>query len=148
MKGKEVSLTEIQENYDIAKKMYIEKEKELENVREAHKKEMEKVCLDKLKLEDDVRCLTFENEKLKSKDNTYMSVFECLNEYLDSKGLKISKIGQIVEANQESNKKQIDPGVQEVKYLCDECDLEFNVKEELRGHKSDVYLHSNEICVM
>ena len=139
LRSKESLISEVQENYDIAKKLYVKKEKELEKVKEEYKKEIDKVCLDKLKLEDDVRCLTFENEKLKSKDNTYISVFECLNEFLGSKGMKISKMGQILESNQESNKKHTDPQKPEVKFVCDECDLECNSKEELRKHKSEVH---------
>ena len=94
LKEKVKSLGEVEENYEVARKMFIEKEKELEKVNEIHMKEREKEGLDRLKLEDTVRRLTMENEKLKSKDNTYFNIFECLNQVLDSKGFKISKIDE------------------------------------------------------
>ena len=69
LKVKLDSLDEVQEDYEVAKKMYLEKEKELEKSNEIHKKEMDKEGLDRMKLEDTVRRLTLENEKLKTKNN-------------------------------------------------------------------------------
>ena len=61
LKVKLESLNDVQKNYEVARKMYLEKEKEMEKSDKAQKKEMEKEGLDNIKLEDAVRRLTMEN---------------------------------------------------------------------------------------
>ena len=64
VKAKTSLLEEVQENYEIARKLFMDKEKELDKVKEGQLKEAEKDGLDRMKLEDKVRCLILENERL------------------------------------------------------------------------------------
>ena len=54
LKAKVDSLSEVEENYDVARRMYVEKEKELQKSNELHSKDLEKEGLGRLKLEDTV----------------------------------------------------------------------------------------------
>ena len=142
LKAKVDSLSEVEENYDVARRMYVEKEKELQKSNELHSKDLEKEGLDRLKLEDTVRRLTLENERLKAKDNTYFNIY--IYQFLDSKGFKISKIGEIHEENQSKEmdddvRKEKETDGRAVKFVCEECDQEMNSKEILDAHKNTVH---------
>ena len=137
--------------------MFLEKEKEIEKVKESHQKEKEKDSLDRLKLEDTVRNLVLENQRLKSKDDAYFNIFDCLNQFLDSKGFKISKVGEVKDNNGNKNRNDQNPpkdasrekneheqGLSSnlVTFLCDKCDFETNSKKELESHNTNVHIRA------
>ena len=127
------SLEEMKENYEVARTMFLEKEKELKKAKELNIKENEKEGLDRLKLEDNVRRLILENEKLKSKDETYFNIFDCLNQFLDSKGFKILKVGEVKETKKSQNEPK-DTVKTNVRFLCEECEHEASSKADLDAH--------------
>ena len=110
---------------------------------------MEKVGIEKMKLEDTAKRLIMENEMLKRKDETYFNIYECLNQFLDSKGFKISKKGEIHEEIPDNDaNKETQADESSVKFVCDEGDEVLNSKTELTVHKSNMHitLHSCNIC--
>ena len=150
LRENEKSVEEVEENFETARKMYLEKEKELEKLRETHAKDMGKEGLDRMKLEDSVRRVTQENERLKNKDETYFSIFECLNQFLDSKGFKISKVGEVNDAHvtQGCREEMKQQAKTKVIYVCKECEQETNSKEELETHKRNSHkiTHKCNVC--
>ena len=142
------------ESYETARKMFLEKENELERVKESHMKDMEKEGLDRLKLEDSVRALTLSNERLKVKDDTYFNMFDCMNQFMESKGFKISKVGEVQDVHviqggkqspESNDKKKAERTT--VMYVCDECDQETTSKHDLESHKDEVHRANYECNV-
>ena len=111
---------------------------------------MGKEGLDRMKLEDSVRRVTQENERLKNKDETYFSIFDCLNQFLDSKGFKISKVVEVNDAHvtQGCCEEMKQQAKTKVIYVCKECEQETNSKEELETHKRNSHkiTHKCNVC--
>ena len=78
-----------------------------------------------------------ENEKLKSKDETYVNVFDCLIQFLDSRGFRISKVGEVQDAHVSNDAKDKTKLI--VKFLCDRCDHETTSKNALETHKMAIH---------
>ena len=133
LKAKEEVIEDLTERFNVAKQMYTEKVREMEKLKEEYKKETEHSSIEKMKVEDTLRNLVKENEKLKRKDDTYVNVFECLNQFLASKGFEISKLGDV------QDEKRNVPSQHEGTFVCDICDFETEDRSILTEHNNDVH---------
>ena len=74
-----------------------------------------------------------------------MNVFHCLNQFLDSRGFRISKVGEVQDTHSNDTKNKTN---QTIKFLCDICDHEANSKNALDTHHMDMHkmTHKCNIC--
>ena len=70
----------------------------------------------------------------------------CLNQFLDSKGFKFSKVGEVHDAfvgrdNRDSSEKANNKDATDsVRHVCDKCDIDTSTKEELETHRIQAHL--------
>ena len=76
-------LASLQEEYDIVKKMVVEKDNLIKELKAAHTKEIAAMQLDKKASEEALNNVTRENHCLKDKENTLMDIFKTMKKYME-----------------------------------------------------------------
>ena len=99
-----------------------------------------------MKFEDNFRTVMIENQELKSKDSTFVSIYECLKNALSLKGLHISGVDKTPSPPSSSYSQPRVEENQQIKFICDQCKVETNTKEELHKHKEIHHLNQCNMC--
>ena len=120
------------EELDILKEMIVEKDKNIKRIEDIHKKELDKVKLDKQASEEALKCAITENTKLKDKETTLLDIFKSMNQFMSE---KIGILGNI------PNLPQTDK-----KMFCDQCEFQTKSIEQLTSHKRDVHIRAALLC--
>ena len=107
------------EDYEIIKKMVIDRDNVIKKLEESHKKEVDDLKLQKRGSDDALNIATQENTKLKDKEATLVDIFKYMKKYLAE---------------------------QDDYFQCDECDQSFDRVDKLNLHKRGKHLALSLKC--
>ena len=128
---------EVEGSLNTVRQIHAETLKEMEKLRESHKKDVEQMNLVKVKLEDDLMKATKGKKKSEENERILLNTFDCMSEYMELKGYKVTKMMTNSENNEVTGKrdKEIKSATSDEEIKCTICDFKTKIIETLRLHK-------------